>query len=95
MFDITGHADQDRIVGPKGDMNPGETIELARAAGLKEGETFFVGACNVGAGSGAYAQSLADINNSWVIAATGFAMFPTTQPRNGGLCARESSDYYV
>lgn len=84
MFDMTGHADQGRIVGPKGDMTPGQTIALARNAGLKEGHTLFVGACNVGAGGGAYAQSLADKNNSLVIAATGFAMFPTTQPKNGG-----------
>ncbi len=79
MFTLTGHANSSFIQGVNREqLTPDQTIALARAAGLKEGHTFFVGACNVGANGGAYAQALANKNNSLVLAATGFAMFPTT-----------------
>ncbi|MBI2397880.1 MAG: RHS repeat-associated core domain-containing protein [Xanthomonadales bacterium] len=83
MFTLTGHANSTFIQGAnKAQLNPYQTLALARAAGLKEGHTFFVGACNVGADGGAYAQSLADKNNSLVLAATGFVSFPTTKDPN-------------
>ncbi|WP_162435338.1 RHS repeat protein [Pseudoxanthomonas koreensis] len=79
------HANSTFIQGAnRAQLSPDQTISLARTAGLKEGHTFFIGACNVGADGGAYAQSLADKNNSLVLAATGFSMFPTTAPKAGG-----------
>lgn len=85
MFTLTGHANSTFIQGAnRAQLSADQTISLAREAGLKEGHTFFVGACNVGANGGAYAQSLADKNSSLVLAATGFAMFPTTAPKAGG-----------
>ena len=82
MFTLTGHGAPDRIIGPDGRMDASQTIALARSAGLKEGHTLFVAACNIGLGSGAYAQSLADQNKSLVIAATGYTRFPSTIDTN-------------
>ena len=79
MYTITGHATATFVLNQNNKkLNPSELLQ--NAVGLQGGQTIFLAACNTG--SGGYAQELANLNNSLVIAPVGYAMFPSTKDIN-------------
>lgn len=80
-YTIVGHAWQgsvaidESVEGHRWGRDPANLVSTS--VGLKRGQNIFLGQCGVGITG--YAQGVADANNSTVIAAMGFVMYPTTE----------------
>ena len=82
VFTITGHGSARGIVDnrdghTKQYLTATELASEARANGLKQGMTAFLGSCNCATGN--YARDFAIASKSTVIAANGFVMFPSAR----------------